>query len=446
MLKLRPYQQDIKTRVREAYRTYNAPCVILPCRAGKSCIAASIAHDATHKGNRVLFLVHRRELCEQITETFIAWDVDMELCDVLMVQTAARRLDKLPEYDFIITDENHHAPCNTYKKIYERYPNAKRLGLTATPWRLNGQGLIDTNDTLIEGVSVQWLLDNRYLSPYEYYAPAAFVDAERLRVRNGDFDTDSVMEQLNKPKIYGEVVSKYRQYADGKKAIAFCASIQHSKSVCAAFNAAGIAAEHIDGTTPKDERKRIMDDFRSGAIKILCNYEIVSEGVDVPDCECCLLLRPTQSLTLYVQSSMRCLNYVEGKTAIILDMVGNFERHGLPNTPREWTLNGREKRTRNAAPTIQARQCANCFKVYKGTSRVCPYCGHDNGKTRAEIKADEEAELERITELKRKQEKAELKDAGQSLEALKAYGRKKGYKPGWAYQRWQILQKYRNRY
>ena len=117
MLTLRPYQQDIKTRVREAYRTYNAPCVILPCRSGKTCIAASIAADATRKGNRVLFLVHRRELCEQTAATFTAWDVDMTLCDVLMVQTAARRLDRLPQYDFIITDENHHAPCNTCKKI-----------------------------------------------------------------------------------------------------------------------------------------------------------------------------------------------------------------------------------------------------------------------------------------------------------------------------------------
>ena len=447
-MELRQYQQDIVKRLRQAYREgYKAPCVVLPCRSGKSCIAADISRRSTAKGNRVLFIVHRKEICEQITDIFTAWGVDMTRCDVMMVQTASKRLDTMPDYNFIITDENHHAPCSTYTKIYEHYPNALRLGLTATPERLDGKGLIDTNDLIVEGVSVQWLLDHKYLSPYEFYAPAVLVDAERLHTKRGDYDQNDVIEQLDKPHIYGEVVAKYKQFANGKKAIAFCSSIQHSLTVRDSFRAVGIPAEHVDGKTPKAEREQIMADFRSGKIKILCNYEIVSEGVDVPDCECCILLRPTQSLTLYVQSSMRCLNYLPGKTAIILDMVGNFERHGLPNTPHEWSLTGHEKKTRTkAAPEVRARQCNNCFKVYEGTSRICPYCGFDNGKTKAQIQADKKAELERITEIQKKQEKQELRQAGQSLAGLIAYGKAHGYKSGWAYTRWNVLNKYRSKY
>lgn len=163
---LRPYQNDLIIKARQAYREgFKTPCVVLGCGGGKSVIASEMAKRATAKGNRVLFIVHRKELCEQIEETFRWWGVDMNLCQIGMVQTITRRITKTEIPDLIITDEGHHGLANTYKKIYEAFPEAKRIGFTATPIRLNGGGLGDVNDVLVEGVSNKWLIENNFLAP-----------------------------------------------------------------------------------------------------------------------------------------------------------------------------------------------------------------------------------------------------------------------------------------
>lgn len=171
-MKLRTYQNELVEQVRQAWRAgYKAPCIVLPCGGGKSCIVAEMARRTTFNGKRVLFLVHRRELVEQIKKTFIRWGVDMKLCEVGMVQTITRRLKKLARPALIITDENHHSLAQSYKRIYEYFSDVPRVGVTATPVRLNGDGLGDVNDKLIIGVSAKWLIDNSCLAPYDYYAP-----------------------------------------------------------------------------------------------------------------------------------------------------------------------------------------------------------------------------------------------------------------------------------
>ena len=189
---LRPYQNDLVEQLRAAWREgCKAPCIVLPCGGGKSVIVADIAKQTTAKGNRVLFLVHRRELCDQIRNTFARWGVNMRLCDIMMVQTAARRLSVLPEPKLIITDENHHCLASTYRKIYDHFPNSRMVGVTATPVRLNGDGLGDVNDKLIIGVSAKWLIDNNCLAPYDYYAPS-IVDLSGAKVSRGEFTASSV--------------------------------------------------------------------------------------------------------------------------------------------------------------------------------------------------------------------------------------------------------------
>lgn len=216
-MQLRPYQNDLVEQLRQSWREgYKAPCIVLPCGGGKSCILAEIARRTTANGKRVMFLVHRRELVEQITRTFVGWGVDMRLCDIMMVQTAARRLSKLKAPALIMTDENHHSPAASYKKIYERFPNVLRVGVTATPARLGGSGLGDVNDKLLIGVSAKWLIENNCLAPYDYYAPD-IADLTQLKTRRGEYVTADIEKAMIKKAVFGDVIKYYKKLANGKK-------------------------------------------------------------------------------------------------------------------------------------------------------------------------------------------------------------------------------------
>lgn len=228
MKTLRPYQSDIVDKVRNAYlHGYKAPCVVLPCGGGKSVIVAEIAKRTTAKQNHVLFLVHRKELVDQIRNTFDFWGVDMENADIMMVQMANRRIEKLQKPALIITDENHHSKAATYRKIYDAFPNAHRLGVTATPVRLDGSGLGDVNDILVEGVSAKWLIEHHYLAPYDYYAPS-IADLTGIKMQHGEYETKSVEKALLRTAVFGDAIKHYRQLANGKQAICYCVSVNHS--------------------------------------------------------------------------------------------------------------------------------------------------------------------------------------------------------------------------
>lgn len=435
---LRPYQEDLVSRVRKAWlKGRRAPCIVLPCGGGKSCIVAELARRTTANGKFVLFLVHRKELCEQIERTFRRWGVDMLRCQIMMVQTASRRLSKLRKPALIITDENHHSLAKTYKKVYEAFPEAYRVGVTATPVRLDGTGLADVNDELVVGVSAQWLIENNCLSPYDYYAPS-LVDLTGIKIKKGDYDISSVENLMLRKAVFGDVIRYYKELAEGRQAVCYCTSVRHSMETALQFNLAGIEAAHIDGSTPKAERERIISEFRRGAIDILCNVDLISEGFDVPDCECAILLRPTQSLTLFIQQSMRCMRYRKGKRAVIIDHVGNYARFGMPDADREWSLEGKKKQKRDIAPEeeVNVRQCPECYAVFPPKNQegkpvnICPECGYEfPKKERSEIET-EEAQLQRISgfvlDYKTPEE---CRSYGELLE----YARTHGYKDGWAW-------------
>lgn len=433
-MSLRPYQIDLIEKARSAYRHgAKAPCIVLPCGGGKSVIVADIAKNSTEKKNQVLFLVHRKELCDQIRATFQWWGVDMSRCDVMMVQTASRRIPKLTPPQLIITDENHHSKASTYRKIYDAFPNAKRIGVTATPIRLDGSGLGDVNDALVVGVSAKWLIDNHYLAPYDYYAPS-IADLTGIKILHGDYETKSLENVMIRKAVFGDTIRYYKKLADGKQAICYCVSINHSVSMADEFNASGVAAAHIDGGTPKPERDAIIDNFRRGKIKILCNVDLISEGFDVPDCECAILLRPTQSLTLYIQQSMRCMRYKEGKRAIIIDHVGNYARFGMPDANRTWSLDGKKSESKNEVkkPVI-ALQCPECFYTFeppKTGKRICPACGYEFPSKERNLESESDAELQKITGFKLD---FESPDDCKNMHDLQVYAKKMGYKPGWAY-------------
>lgn len=394
----------------------------------KSIIQAEIAHSATDKGNRVLFLVHRKELCEQITNTFTAQGVDMDRCSVSMVQTVSRHIDKLPKPQIIITDEAHHSTANSYKKIYEAFPDALRLGFTATPCRLNHGGLGEVYDELITSVTTQWLIENNYLSPYKYYS-VKLADTSGLHIKAGDYKADEVAELMQNSEIYGETVKQWEKLAKNKKTIAYCASVEAAEETAEQFRQAGYTAASLSGSTPKELRAQIMQDFRDSKIMILTNCELFGEGLDVPDCECTVLLRPTQSLTLYIQQSMRSMRYMPGKTAIIIDHVGNCYLHGLPDDNREWTLEPKAKQQN----MVKIRECPMCFSVYPPTKQKCPYCGYAAVK---EIQRKEKKTVEiDLVEMQRQEEIKNTKYTDLTAESwsdVERIRKARGYKIQWA--------------
>ncbi|WP_300560812.1 helicase-related protein, partial [Companilactobacillus sp.] len=290
---------------------------------------------------------------------------------IMTVGRVKNRLDKLEKPNLIIVDESQHTRAKTYTDILDYYGNVPRLGFSGSPWRMNGQGFDDIYPAMIEGPSVKWLINNYHLAPFTYYAPQTL---EGFKKRNGEYDKKSVDEVLGS-KIFGDAVSSYISNANGKQAILYAHSVEYSKRYAMAFKEAGVNAASVDGKTPKAERNQIINDFRNGELKVLCNNDLISEGFDVPNCEVVIMCRPTASLVLYLQQSMRCMRYVDGKQAMIIDHVGNYMRFGLPDDDREWSLTGRNSKGKVEAPDIH--NCQHCYQVfYDWTSdNRCPYCG-----------------------------------------------------------------------
>lgn len=427
MITLRDYQLDLKNKAREAFKHYKRVILLAPCGSGKTITSTSIISDSVSKGKIVWFIVHRKELLDQAINTLERCNVPMDNVRVYMIQSLANRLNKIEECpDLIILDECQHSTSNTYLRLLEAYPQAFVLGLTATPTRLSGQPLGDIFEAMVSSVTTEELIKRGFLASYDYYAPKINADFSKVKIKVGDFIGAEIEKELDKSTIYGDIIENYKKLADNKKTIIYCATIEYSKKIENLFLKNGYAIKHFDGKTPKDERDQIIKDFRDDKIKILTNVDLIGEGFDVPACECCILLRPTQSLSLYIQQATRCLRPQGDKKSIIIDFVGNAFTHGMPTEFREWSLTQKTKnKNPKREPDILVRQCEKCFKVYKGVSAICPYCGHNNGKTKRQLEEEERAELERIEKIEKKKKRDELR--GKSYQELVKIGYERGY-------------------
>lgn len=430
---LREYQNYLVYKIKvEINAGKRAICAVLGCGGGKSVIQGTIAANANRKGNRVLFLVHRKELCEQIRNTFTACGVDWNLTTVDMVQTVTRHIKDVQTPNIIITDECHLSTAKTYVRIYEAFPDALKLGFTATPCRLNEGGLGDVYDSLVEGVSTRWLIDQGHLADYRHYS-LPLADTSGLHVRSGEFRAEEIKELMEKRDIYGKTVETWKRIAEGKKTIVYCASVSSSKETADLFNENGIAAAHLDGSTGEAERAEMMRQFRAGQITVLCNCELFSVGLDVPDCECVILLRPTQSLTLYIQQAMRCMRADRnnpGKVGIIIDHVGNIYRHGFVDDPHNWSLEPKKRKEENL---VKIKECPQCYTAYSAKHSACPVCGYEHHVVR-ETKGSKTIEVD----LKEVRRIADIKALGyneyhrcSTWDELAEFQKAKGYKVQW---------------
>lgn len=436
MIPLRDYQEELVNGLYKSMSKGNKNIMVQsPAGSGKSVTMSEIARRATDKGNRVLFIVHRRELVSQIKGTFIANDVDMELCHVGMVQTVANRIKngKEPIPAIILVDEAHHSLAKTYTNIFESFPNAYVYGFTATPWRMSNKGFTEIFEDLILGKTVDWLIDNERLAPFKYYSKNLMNDNKLKHKSTGDFSNESISLALE-PQIYGDVIDNYKKFANDKKTIIYTHNVESSKEVAEKFKDNGYNALQVDGKTPKEQRELAMELFREGKVNILVNAELYGEGVDVPDCECVILLRPTESLTLFIQQTMRAMRYQPNKQAIIIDHVGNYVRHGLPNTEHDWLehFNGSNNKS-DSKNSIPIKECPECFGVVESAYTICPYCGSEFPKEEIqELTVDETAELEEVTEEMITLNLKAPEDCS-SMKELADLGKSLGYKPGWSY-------------
>lgn len=389
-IKLRPYQEkfiaDVYQKFSEGHKRI---CGVAPCGAGKTIMTGWLIREFMNRNKRVIFFVHRHELIDQTSKTFLQLGIEHGIIaagmkthyelpvQIASVQTLARRLNSVPAPDLLVCDECHHILANTYKEIIGKWKDALLLGVTATPQRMGGINLGDVFTSLIEAPTTKELIKLGNLTPFKYYAPDENVDLKKVRVKFGEYVNSDLDRAMGNKKIIGDIVQHYKKLAGGKSAICYCVNVKHSKKIASAFKAAGISAEHCDGETNKIVRAKIVEDFRQGKIKVLCNAELFGEGFDVPNMQAVILARPTKSLTLFTQQSLRPLRpdpSEPNKVAIIIDHVKNFERFGLPDTDREWSLKPKPKKDDGPhAPPLGA--CPKCRAVIPAGCQTCPECG-----------------------------------------------------------------------
>lgn len=439
MLQLRPYQEDMIDSTREALKTHQSVLLQAPTGAGKTAITVFMMGRAAERDKTAFFLVHQNELLSQTSKAL--WKQKLEHgmvaagkvrsklpTQVASVQTLVRRLAHYEEPSLVIIDEAHRSAAATYAAILKAWPNCKVIGLTATPQRTDGKPLDSVYQTIVEGPSIRQLMDSGYLCDYEMYGPPVGADLDGIKRKMGDYDKQELEQRMDKPTITGNAVHHYLSHAKGKRCVVMCVSIKHAEHVVAQYIAAGVPAAVIEGRLTSIQRERMLEDFAAGRLMVLCNVQLMVEGVDIPAIEVIQWLRPTQSLVIWMQGNGRGLRPHEGKSnLIIFDHVGNHIKHGLPDDDREWSLEGKDKKSRKAKDEdeVKVKQCGSCWAVFRPGPPVCPQCGAPVAGHNREIEVVD-GKLEKVDRLAvRKQQKRE-QGAARTLEELVALGVRRG--------------------
>ena len=343
----------------------------------------------------------------------------------------------MPPANIIFIDEAHHAPAATYRTIVERYPDAQIIGMTATPCRRDGRGLGGIFERLIECPQVSELIKLDYLVRTKVYAPST-PDLKGVHTRQGDYVESELAEVMDVPELVGDIVSHWHRLAERRKTVVFATSVAHSIHLCEEFTKSGVKAEHIDGSTPKEERDEILARLSRGEIEVVTNCMVLTEGWDQPDVSCCILARPTKSMGLYRQMVGRVLRPAPGKDhALILDHAGAVFQHGFVEDPMIWTL---DKDTKARALTHEARQrtpssrlleCSQCHAIRTG-GEPCPHCGF-MPKRRGEYVSVRDGDLAHLGRDYRARAHQHSPEQRHQFHAMLAFiAQDRGYQPGWA--------------
>ncbi|MCP5197017.1 MAG: DEAD/DEAH box helicase family protein [Gammaproteobacteria bacterium] len=454
-----PHQATLLRDAQQAYlRGARAVLMVMPTGAGKTFTFAKATQLACEKGRRVLLLAHRRELIEQISRALwafevrhgiIAPDFDFSSCDVQIasIPTLVRRwYPGRYAFDLIVIDEAHHAVSGSgLATILDGLPDAKRLGVTATPCRLDGRGLgIEAGgffDALVQGPSVLELIEQGYLARPVVYAPPESTgpDLRSVKVVAGDYAPGQLEKVMNQSPLIGDAVSHYQRLCPGQPAIAFCVTVEHAEQVAWQFQQAGFRAAALSGQTQDGLRAQMIKNLGQGTLHVLTSCNVVSEGTDIPIVSAAILLRPTASKALAMQQIGRVLRIHPGKEkALILDHAGNTRRHGLPTEPSDWTLEGRPKGARRDFEGARTKECPNCGVSLATNARQCPECGQ--AFSVADLPLPVAGDLEEVDAVAVARAKRQEVAQARTLDELQMIGRQRGYRAGWAHHVWRERQ------
>ena len=454
-MELRQYQKDtLNDLIRSTRKGHKRIILQAATGSGKTIMAAALVQHYLSKGKRVLFLAHRRELILQAQEK-MEWmgintgiimasispnpfaDVQIASIDTLRARALSTQKMELPKADLVIIDEAHRSMSPTYVKLISKYRKSLIVGLTATPVRADGTGLGTIYTDMVMAPSIKELTAAGNLMEAKYYAPTV-PDLRKVGTAMGDYVQSQLGEVMNTPKLVGNVIDTWKAVAMGTSTLVFASGVAHSKALAEQFNEQGIKAAHLDGTTPNDERVKMLKDFNEHKITVLCNCMVLTEGFDAPVAQTCVLARPTKSLSLYIQMVGRVLRPHPTKSiAIVIDHAGAVHTNGFATDDQEWKL-GKGKLKENERREREDREekevvCEGCFRVYFG-SNICPSCGTvHNPKSKYVDYID--GQLGLVSKVTKKVERAEKygEDFKKNFFAeLLGHALVKKYNPDWA--------------
>ena len=453
MFSLRHYQKEIINSVHKEFADGNrSVCVQMPTGSGKTICAGAIAYltlkkQSKSQWNKILFLVHRTELANQAYDTLCEFGLEDELArisphhairiwapiQIASIQTVSRRIKSLDwlKPSLIFVDEAHHCRAATWERVIKCFPSSRIVGLTATPSRLDGKGLGELFDVLIEGPSMKQLIDEGSLCDIDIYSVSSGLSVDGIKKTGGDFNKKELDDRVSGPVI-ASTINNWFKIAKDRRTLNYSVSIRHSKEVVKQIKQLGISAEHVDGTTHEAEREAIFRRFSDGVTQFVSNVDIVTEGFDCPECDC-VIIKPTASLTLYLQMIGRVMRpKKDGRKGLVLDVGGNvtYKDHGDPRDEVHWSLDEGLIINQTKAVKRMSRPCKNCGFLFPYTKTECPICGREVTHRMPREVDVELTKLKEVRQVKRSNREMALSIMGSmgDDEELNAIAIKYGYK------------------